>query len=278
MKNSLCIAIALLIALTAEAQSIKKGKTSSGIAYDVQGSGPFLVMISGANMDRRMWDREAAWLSKAYTVVRYDLRAHGESDSTIGTEPFSNHGDLVSVLDALKITKASLLGLSAGATIALDAALSIPDRVDRIVLSGPGISGFVPKQPPPFSADVIKALQEGNYRKVSELLLATSVFACPPASQPLVRQMMIDAERVWTVDRKLMKGPPQNAIDRLESNKVPALVLIGDKDEAAGEQAEVLARRLAGSKVVRVAGGGHLLNYTSPKEFDAAVREFLAIR
>jgi pimeloyl-ACP methyl ester carboxylesterase len=28
-----------------------------------------------------MWNREAEWLSKSYTVVRYDLRAHGESDT-----------------------------------------------------------------------------------------------------------------------------------------------------------------------------------------------------
>jgi pimeloyl-ACP methyl ester carboxylesterase len=271
------VAVAVSIA-AAEAQPVKKGKTSNGIAYDVQGRGPFLVMISGANMDRRMWDREAAWLSNAYTVVRYDLRAHGESDATIGTEPFSNHGDLVAVLDALQIPKASFIGLSAGSTIALDAAVNIPDRVDRIVLSGPAISGYVPKQPPPFTGDVIKALQEGNYRKVSELLLATSVFACPPASQPIVRQMMLDAERVWTVDRKLMKGPPQTAIDRLESVKAPALILLGDKDESAPEQAEILLQRVPGARIVRVAGGGHLLNYTSPKEFDAAVRDFLGIR
>jgi hypothetical protein len=77
------------------------------------------------------------------------------------------------------------------------------------------------------------------------------VFECPPASRPLVRQMVIDAERLWTVDRKL-KGPPQTAIDRLESVKAPALILIGDRDEA--------------------------LNFTSPNEFNAAVRDFLGMR
>jgi pimeloyl-ACP methyl ester carboxylesterase len=134
----------------------------------------------------------------------------------------------------------------------------------------------VPKQPPPFTTELIAALKEGNYRKVSDVLLATAVFASPPASQPLVRQMMIDAERVWTVDRALMKGPPQTAIDRLESVKAPALILIGEKDDSSFEHAEILAKRIPRAEIVRVAGGGHLLNFTSPKEFDGAVAKFLA--
>ena len=90
-----------------------------------------------------MWAYETAWLSKTHTVVRYDLRAHGQSDTA--TAPFSHLGDLIALLDELKIAKATLIGLSAGAAIALDAALEIPDRVERIVLSGPAPSGYVPK-------------------------------------------------------------------------------------------------------------------------------------
>jgi pimeloyl-ACP methyl ester carboxylesterase len=276
LKTAIMALIVAALPYISAAQSVRAGKTSTGIAYDVQGSGPFVVLISGSNLDRRMWDREAGWLSKAYTVVRYDLRAHGQSESTVGGQAFSNLGDLVAVLDELKIARTSIIGLSAGATIALDAAVNIPDRVDRIVLSGPGISGYVPKQPPPFSSDLIAALKAGSYRTVSELLLATPIFASPPASRPLVRQMVIDAERMWTIDRKLMTGSPVNAIDRLESVKAPTLILIGDRDEATSEQAEILSKRVPGAEIVRVQGGGHLLNFTSPGEFDSAVAKFLA--
>ena len=82
------------------------------------------MLLTGSNLDRRMWDREAAWLSKTHTVVRYDLRAHGQSDTA--TAPFSMLGDLIGLMDALKIEKATLIGLSAGSTISLDAALEIP--------------------------------------------------------------------------------------------------------------------------------------------------------
>jgi pimeloyl-ACP methyl ester carboxylesterase len=183
-------------------------------------------------------------------------------------------GDLIGLMDALKIEKATLIGLSAGSAIALDAALDHPDRVERIVLAGPGPSGYVPKKPLPFFADMFAALKAGDYKKVSEVLLATSVFASPPDAQPLVRQMVTENDRMWTVKRELLIMP-KSAMERLESVKAPTLVLIGDKDEFQREAAELLASRIPGARLVVVPGGGHLLNLTSPKEFDAAITGFL---
>jgi pimeloyl-ACP methyl ester carboxylesterase len=90
--------------------------------------------------------------------------------------------------------------------------------------------------------------------------------------------MVFENERLWTVDRALMKNPAQPASARLESVRVPTLVLIGDKDVSQKEHADALAARVPGARIVRIPGGGHLLNLTSPKEFDAAVREFLSGR
>ena len=123
---------------------------------------------------------------------------------------------------------------------------------------------------------LVTALKAADYQKVTEVLLATPVFAAPPAMQPLVRQMVTENDRMWTIPRQLMKGPPQPAMPRLESVRVPTLVLIGDKDEFQREPAELLAARIPGARIVRVPGGGHLLNLTSPKEFQAAVSAFLA--
>ena len=102
--NRTARAIALLmitLGVSVGAQAIRQGKTATGIAYDVRGSGPVVVLLTGSNLDRRMWAREAGWLSKDHTVVRYDLRAHGESDTA--TKEFSHLADLIAVLDTLKI-------------------------------------------------------------------------------------------------------------------------------------------------------------------------------
>ena len=266
------LAAAAVVAVTLSQAGVRAGKTPGGIAYDVQGSGPAVVLITGSNLDRRMWNREAAWLSKTHTVVRYDLRAHGQSDTA--TKPFSMLGDLIELLDTLAIQKAALIGLSAGSTIALDAALDHPDRVDRVVLSGPAPSGYVSKVMPPFVTPLMAALKAGEFKKIPDLLLATPVFAAPPDAQPLVRQMVVENERLWTVDRSLMRAT-RPAFDRLESVRVPTLVLIGEHDEWQMEPAEIIARRVPGARLVRVPGGGHLLNLTSPQDFDAALRSFL---
>jgi pimeloyl-ACP methyl ester carboxylesterase len=120
-------------AAVAAAQPARAGRTKNGIAYDVQGEGP-VVLVTGSNLDRRMWSREAVWLGSTRTVVRYDLRAHGASETA--TMPFSHVDDLFTLLDEIGVQRATLIGLSAGSTIALDAALLSPTRFDRLVLVG----------------------------------------------------------------------------------------------------------------------------------------------
>lgn len=273
MRSHVAILIVALCGIVYGQAGGRAGRTPSGISYDVQGIGPVVVLISGSNLDRRMWARETAWLARTHTVVRYDLRAHGQSDTA--TAPFSHLADLVEVLDTLTIPKASLVGLSAGSTIALDAALEHPSRVERIVLSGPAPSGYMPKERPAFFGDLGKALQARDYAKAAEVLLTTTVFAAPPESQALVRQMVTENDRLWTVPRELMTAPARNAIDRLDQVRVPTLVLIGELDTLQREPAELLGKRIPGARLVVIPGGGHLLNLTSPREFEATVSAFL---
>jgi len=248
-------------------------KTAGGIAYERQGSGPAVVLIPGANLDKRMWNREVEWLKRRFTVVRYDLRAHGESD--LPTAPVSHLEDLTGLLDALKLDRVTLIGLSAGATVALDAALGMPERIAKLVLVGPGMSGYVPKERPAFFTDLIAALKAKDYKQANEVMIASPLMAVPADAQPLVRTMIVENERLWTVSPALLKRAPA-AADRLPELKVPTLVLIGDKELASiKEQAHVIAARAPQATLTVVPGGGHLLNLTSPAAFEAIVTRFL---
>ena len=96
--------------------------------YEVSGAGEPVVLIHAFSVDRRMWAPQIASLEKRFRVVRYDQRGHGKSDGP--SAPYAQHEDLRSVLDALGIDKATLIGLSAGATTATDFAIAYPNRVD----------------------------------------------------------------------------------------------------------------------------------------------------
>jgi 3-oxoadipate enol-lactonase len=267
------VAFALTVLLFVP-DSVRTGRTKTGIMYDVQGSGPAVVLITGSNLDRRMWTAEAGWLKSQFTVIRYDLRAHGQSD--VPTVPFSHVNDLFEVLDDLRIDRAALIGLSAGSTIALDAVLQAPDRIASIVLVAPGISGYSPKERPAFFAPLIAALQARDYGKAAEVMLASPIFEVPDSARALVRSMVTENDRLWTVPRELMKLPDRPAVERLEEIRAPALVLVGDRDLAAQrEQADVLGRRISGAHLLVVPGGGHMLNLTSAAAFRDAVSRFL---
>ena len=255
------------------AQPATPGRTKTGIAYDVQGRGPVVVLITGSNLDRRMWAREAGWLASDHTVVRYDLRAHGASDTA--TIPFRHVDDLFTLLDEIGIQTATLIGLSAGSVIALDAALAAPSRVDRLVLVGPGVSGFRSSSQLPFTAALVAALQARDYVKAGEVLLGSSVFAVPRESQSLVRQMVMENDRLWSIPRETLLQVDRPAIDRLSELTRPTLIMLGELDLFQREEAELLARRVAGARLVVIPRGGHLLNLTSPEEFRAEVLPFV---
>src|SRR5688572_9532583 len=125
-------------ACPARSQAIAVGTAS--LHVEICGQGPALVMIHGGNTDRRMWDDEFASWSKLYQVIRYDVRGFGRS--TRPSESYRSHEDLLTILDSLHVRKASIVGLSLGGRIALDFALTQPDRVTALVLAGPGMSGF----------------------------------------------------------------------------------------------------------------------------------------
>jgi pimeloyl-ACP methyl ester carboxylesterase len=72
-------------------------------------------------------------------VVAYDRRGFGETPPSPG--PFSHVDDLLAVLDEVADGPAWLVGASAGGGLALDTALTAPDRVAGLVLLGTAVSG-----------------------------------------------------------------------------------------------------------------------------------------
>jgi pimeloyl-ACP methyl ester carboxylesterase len=263
-------------AALAAVQPERVGRTKNGIAFDIQGKGPVVVLITGSNLDRRMWTHEAGWLASDHTVIRYDLRAHGASDTA--TRPFRHIDDLFTLLDEIGTHSATLIGLSAGSEIALDAALAEPSRVDRVVLVGPAVSGFRSGSQLPFAGALVAALQARDYAKAGEVLLGSSVFAVPDESQALVRQMVMDNNRLWSIPREMLLQVERPAIDRLNEVTLPTLIMLGEHDLFQREEAELLARRIPGARLVVIPGGGHLLNLTSPEEFRAEVSQFVQLR
>lgn len=110
------------------------------IAYDVQGSGPALLLLHGFSNDRTSWSSHG-WverLQSQYLVISMDLRGCGNSQGPADPTAYTieHHlADVYAVMDACKVDDSRLFGWSFGATIGLHLAASSP-RIIQAVVAG----------------------------------------------------------------------------------------------------------------------------------------------
>lgn len=135
--------------------SVAKGTLADGspwhIHYTVQGSGPDVVMLHGGGpgaTGSSNYSKNVAALAQHFRCWVIDFPGWGQSSKNLnawgGEGPFQNGGRAVlAFMAAVGIAHAHLIGNSFGGSAALCAALAHPQRVDKLVLMGPG-GGVVP--------------------------------------------------------------------------------------------------------------------------------------
>ena len=107
--------------------------------YEINGHGHPMVLLTGG-ADVRNWKFIAPLLAKQYKVVTFDGRGTGKSP--IPLEDVNHVEDLLELLDHLEVNQATLIGHSMGGQIAAEFALKYPERVSKLVMLAPGLSGF----------------------------------------------------------------------------------------------------------------------------------------
>ena len=203
------------------------GTTPTGLYYEVSGVGDPVVLIHAFSVDRRMWAPQIAALERHFRVIRYDLRGHGNSAAP--SEPYAPHEDLRSVLDTVSAGRATLVGLSAGSTLAIDFAIAYPDRVRRLVLASPGLNGHVPSPPLTWTQPVFQAASRGDTEDAARLWAATPIMAVHggTAAADAVRSLVMSNQRLWSFRTNPARPLAPPAISRLAEIKSPTLVLLG---------------------------------------------------
>src|SRR4051794_39133692 len=108
--------------------------------YEVRGEGPAIVLVHDGLLHRECWDAQWQALAKEHKLIRYDRRGYGKSMAS--ESPYSEVEDLNKLVRKLGLTRASLVGASAGGNLVLEYALAYPADVERFVLVGPIVSGL----------------------------------------------------------------------------------------------------------------------------------------
>jgi pimeloyl-ACP methyl ester carboxylesterase/predicted glycosyltransferase len=139
-----------------------------------------LLLPTWTIIHKRFWKLQVPYLSSRYRVVTYDGPGNGKSDHTLDVQAYDHDRQVqyaVDVLDATGTSGAVVVGLSQGATWALQLAAEHPDRTLGVVTVG----GFVP-------------LVDGHPERT---VVGVDAETLPPSQVPLLRS---DPPTHWAKD------------------------------------------------------------------------------
>jgi pimeloyl-ACP methyl ester carboxylesterase len=254
--------------------------------YEIHGDGPPLVLVMGIGYDSSLWTlQQVPALSTLFRVVLIDNRDAGRSSRADLPYTIADMADdLAGVLDALDIRRTHLVGLSMGSMIGMEFALRHGDRLDRLVLAGPGAA------PARSAADPISIW---NWVKANDP--SGEVFAAQQFTWLFSSTFLRDRAAVQDTIALLVSNPnpidPRaydrqahaylqfDALDRLDGITAPTLVIVGEQDLLTPPWvAREVARGIpgAGFEIVRGDGSSHVLPLERPDDFNQVVTTFLA--
>ncbi|MFE6868186.1 alpha/beta fold hydrolase [Kitasatospora sp. NPDC057692] len=259
------------------------------LSYEAaEGAGPAVVLLHGGLLDRHSWDEQFTRLAAAgRQVVRYDARGHGDS-STVGGD-HSHPDDLRALLAHLEVPRAVLVGLSLGARIALDTALTHPGCVAGLVLTAPGVSGrpFTDPFVAHHTERQIAALGAGGEEGVAGFtehflrMWADGPHRSPAQVDGALRERLRASVTANVLRHATGFGAGRareaGAAGRLGEPAVPTLVLAGELDGTdILANARAVADAAPHARALVLPGVGHMVPLERPDLFERELDDFLS--
>ncbi|MET8704963.1 alpha/beta fold hydrolase [Streptomyces californicus] len=262
------------------------------------GDGPPVLLLHGGGPGASgvsNYARNITELAKEYRVIVPDLPGYGRSTKGVdGSDPFGHLADGIrGLLDGLGLEKAHLVGNSYGGACALRLALDTPNRVDRMVLMGPGGIGTTRSLPTPGLNSLLNYYTgDGpSRRKLEKFIRDYLVFNAadvPDAAIDERYRASIDPEVIASPPLRRPSGP--NALRtvwkmdftrdaRLSRLPVPTLVLWGAQDRVNRPSGgPMLAERMPNCDLYMAANTGHWVQFERAELFNRLCADFLAGR
>ena len=234
-----------------------------------------LLLINSLGTDHKMWEAQRNALSETHRLIFFDKPGHGESDSPAKRLRLTALAEIsFFVLTAFNIEKASVCGLSIGGMIAMQMALSAPERVDKLVLAN--TAAYLPP----------KAMWDGRIKtvKVDGMIAITDAVIKKWFTTEFVESNRPEVERIRSM---LLNADPtgyaaccaairdMDLRNQISAIKAPVQVLVGAADPATPPALGYeIANAIKGAKTI-VLPAAHLSNIESAKAFTAAVKAHL---
>ena len=258
------------------------------IAYALAGQGPPLVKAANwlnhleYDWQSPIWSHLLHEFAARHQLIRYDERGNGLSDwdvPDISFEAFIR--DLESVVDAARLKRFALLGISQGCAVSIVYAIRHPERVTHLVLYG-GFARGRTRRDPEHARTLFSIVEQGwGKENPAHRQFFTSLFF--PDGTPEQMQWFNDLQRMTTSTEnalRIMRATGELDIsDLLSQVKVPTLVLHCRNDAwVTFDEGRRLAAGIPGAKFVTLESRNHLVLESEPAwgKFASEITAFLA--
>ena len=242
---------------------------------------PVIIFIHGFPFNKSMWNMQLEELKDDYRVIAYDIRGHGSSDS--GNEDFSIElfvKDLLCLMDALKIDKTVLCGLSMGGYIALNAIENYPERFDALILSDTHCIADTPEAKGKRMKTIERIKKNGvdDYADESiSNLFAPESFTTRGEEIAAVRKMIVKTSKQSLYKTLLALSVRKETCNKLPEIKVPVLIMVGKEDKITPPSAAwLIHEKIQGSFLNIIEHAGHLANMENPEDFNYQLKKFVS--
>ena len=242
---------------------------------------PVIIFIHGFPFNKSMWNLQVESLKDNYRLITYDIRGHGNSDAD--NEDFSIDlfaSDLIGLMDALKIDRAILCGLSMGGYIALNVIGKHHERFDALILSDTQCIADTPEAKEK-RMRTIESIKETGVEKYAEEsiknLFASESFTTRLKEIEDVREMIVKTSSQSLISTLLALSARKETCNILPEIKVPVLIMVGKRDKITPPAAaEFMHEKIKGSLLRIIDHAGHLSNLENPDEFNVQLKKFVA--
>ena len=255
----------------------------------VQDSGPrdapAILLLHGFGASLQAWDDWAPALEKNLRVLRIDIPGFGLSGPAVNQD-YSDAADVarvIALLDQLGVQQVIVAGHSMGGRIAWNLAAAHPERVSKLVLLSPdgfpdpnaksdktyevpALLGLLPYSLPQW------ALRMGGVAPA----FADDSQLTPQMMQRYHDMMLAPGVRTALLER-MRQTRNSDPVSRLQSIKVPTLLLWGEKDAFIPlSNAQDYLKAMPQARLVTLPGVGHVLHEEAPQASVQAVLDFLS--
>lgn len=245
--------------------------------YDDVGEGKAVLLLHAFPLRGAMWRPQVEALRERYRVIVPDLRGFGGTDAPPGPYSMDQQADdMAALLEYLGVERAALVGLSMGGYISFAFWRRHRDKVAALVLADTRAGADSDEGKAGREANARLAEERGPAAIADKLIPGLVAAAAPESLRAELRAMTLanSADGIAGALRGMALRP--DSTPDLANIQVPTLVVVGSEDSLTPpSEAQALHAAIAGSRLVEIAGAGHLSSLEHPEEFNAALGSFL---